>query len=68
MPPAGEKVTSDVHPYFAYEIVAIYDLQTAPNTLERFTLGTVTGEGILKIEVLDGCARFGQIVIRKSEK
>ena len=47
-------------PYFAYE--------TAPNTLERFTLGTVTGEGILKIEVLDGCARFGQIVIRKSEK
>ena len=60
MPPAGEKVTSDVHPYFAYE--------TAPNTLERFTLGTVTGEGILKIEVLDGCARFGQIVIRKSEK
>ena len=60
MPPAGEKVTSDVHPYFAYE--------TAPNTLELFTLGTVTGEGILKIEVLDGCARFGQIVIRKSEK
>lgn len=60
MPPAGEKVTSDVHPYFAYE--------TAPNTLERFTLGTVTGEGILKIEVLDGCARFGQIVIRKSGK
>ena len=60
MPPAGEKATSDVHPYFAYE--------TAPNTLERFTLGTVTGEGILKIEVLDGCARFGQIVIRKSEK
>ena len=60
MPPAGEKVTSDVHPYFAYE--------TAPNTLEQFTLGTVTGEGILKIEVLDGCARFGQIVIRKSEK
>ena len=70
MPPADEKVTSDVHPYFAYE--------TAPNTLERFTLerftlerftlGTVTGEGILKIEVLDGCARFGQIVIRKSEK
>ena len=58
MPPAGEKVTSDVHPYFAYE--------TAPNTHERFTL--VTGEGILKIEVLDGCARFGQIVIRKSEK
>ena len=55
MPPASEKVTSDVHPYFAYE--------TAPNTL-----GTVTGEGILKIEVLDGCARFGQIVIRKSEK
>lgn len=55
MPPAGEKVTSDVHPYFAYE--------TAPNTL-----GTVTGEGILKIEVLDGCARFGQIVIRKSGK
>ena len=47
MPPAGEKVTSDVHPYFAYE--------TAPNTLELFTLGTVTGEGILKIEVLDGC-------------
>ena len=38
------------------------------NTLELFTLGTVTGEGILKIEVLDGCARFGQIVIRKSEK
>lgn len=60
MPPADEKVTSDVHPYFAYE--------TAPNTLERFTLGTVTGEGILKIEVLDGCARFGQIVIRKSGK
>ena len=60
MPPADEKVTSDVHPYFAYE--------TAPNTLELFTLGTVTGEGILKIEVLDGCARFGQIVIRKSEK
>lgn len=60
MPPAGEKATSDVHPYFAYE--------TAPNTLERFTLGTVTGEGILKIEVLDGCARFGQIVIRKSGK
>lgn len=60
MPPAGEKVTSDVHPYFAYE--------TAPNTLELFKLGTVTGEGILKIEVLDGCARFGQIVIRKSGK
>ena len=60
MPPADEKVTSDVHPYFAYE--------TAPNTLELFKLGTVTGEGILKIEVLDGCARFGQIVIRKSEK
>ena len=60
MPPADEKVTSDVHPYFAYE--------TAPNTLERFTLGTVTGEGILKIEVLDGCVRFGQIVIRKSGK
>ena len=33
----------------------------------QFTLGTVTGEGILKIEVLDGCAQFGQIVIRKSE-
>ena len=60
MPPADEKVNSDVHPYFAYE--------TAPNTLERFTLGTVTGEGILKIEVLDGCVRFGQIVIRKSGK
>ena len=57
---ADEKVTSDVHPYFAYE--------TAPNTLELFKLGTVTGEGILKIEVLDGCARFGQIVIRKSGK
>ena len=51
MPPAGEKVTSDVHPYFAYEI--------APNTLEQFTLGTVTGEGILK-KITDLSARRNQ--------
>ena len=37
---------------------------TKPIQVKNMSLG----EGILKIEVLDGCARFGQIVIRKSGK
>lgn len=57
MPSAIEKITSCVHPYFPYE--------TAPNILAQFTFGTFKGDGVLKLEVLNGCVRLGQIVVRK---
>lgn len=40
--------------------------EPAPNELTEFPLGRTEGEHILRLEVLDGSARFGKVIIRKN--
>lgn len=56
IPAAAEQPSTAQHPLFGYE--------SAPNTLADCTFGNTEGEGLVKLEVLEGEAEFGSIVIR----